>query len=93
MDTTIKPKLRKGFAVMSPELRSQIGRLGGQAAHRYGKAHEFTTEEAIAAGKKGGRKVSEDREHMRRIGQNKGRAVTERRHEQRLAEDIDAEHE
>lgn len=39
--------------------------MGGKAAHASGNAHEFTPEEASAAGKKG---ACRDSEHMRRIG-------------------------
>ena len=46
-----KPKRRRGFAVMDPKLVSEISRKGGNA----GTAHEFTTEEAREAGRKGGR--------------------------------------
>lgn len=49
-----KPKARRGFAVMDPKLVSQIARKGGKAAHAAGTAHEFTSEEARAAGRKGG---------------------------------------
>lgn len=52
MTTTGKPQ---GFAAMPPEKRQAIARLGGQAAHKYGKAHEWTFKEASEAGKKGGR--------------------------------------
>jgi len=47
-------KQKKGFAVLSPEKRSEISRLGGIAAHAQGKGHEFTPEEAKVAGRKGG---------------------------------------
>jgi uncharacterized protein len=47
-------KKRQGFAVMSAELRRQISSQGGQAAHRKGTAHRWTTEEARVAGRKGG---------------------------------------
>jgi uncharacterized protein len=53
--TEPKPKSRKGFAAMTPEKRSAIASLGGQAAHKLGRAHQFTSEEARAAGQKGGR--------------------------------------
>ena len=53
-ETTPKPR-RRGFAVMAPELVRQIARKGGIAAHAAGTAHEFTTDEARAAGTKGGR--------------------------------------
>jgi general stress protein YciG len=45
-------KSKRGFAVMNPERQREIARLGGIAAHRSGHAHQFTTEEARAAGKK-----------------------------------------
>lgn len=47
-----KAKAKRGFAVMNPERQREIARLGGVAAHRSGHAHQFTTEEARAAGKK-----------------------------------------
>ena len=60
---------------MSPERQREIASKGGQAAHEKGVAHEFSTEEARAAGKKGGDAVGRDREHMTRIGAEGGRAV------------------
>lgn len=49
-----EPKRPRGFAAISPELRREISRKGGKAAHAMGTAHEFTPEEAKAAGVKGG---------------------------------------
>lgn len=46
----------KGFASLSPEKRKQVAALGGKAAHASGKAHKWTHEEAVLAGKKGRRK-------------------------------------
>jgi general stress protein YciG len=46
-------KSRKGFASMDPEKQRRIARLGGLATHRLGKAHNFTSEEAREAAKKG----------------------------------------
>ena len=43
---------RRGFAAMDPQRQREIASLGGRAAHQSGHAHEFTTEEARAAGKK-----------------------------------------
>ena len=45
----------RGFAAMDRKLVSEIARKGGKAAHSAGTAHEFTTEEARVAGRKGGR--------------------------------------
>jgi uncharacterized protein len=54
---------------MDPDKQRAIAQKGGQAAHRQGKAHEFSSgEEARAAGRIGGALVSSDREHMSRIG-------------------------
>lgn len=46
-----QPRLR-GFAAMSPEKKKEIAGMGGRAAHASGRAHQFSTEEARAAGKK-----------------------------------------
>lgn len=42
-------------ASMKPERQRQIASIGGKAAHKMGKAHEFTSEEAKEAGRKGGK--------------------------------------
>jgi general stress protein YciG len=47
----------RGFAAMDPEKRRRISREGGRAVHEYGTGHEFTSDEARAAGQKGGRAV------------------------------------
>lgn len=39
---------------MSPERQREIASQGGRAAHQQGVAHEWSTDEARAAGKKGG---------------------------------------
>jgi hypothetical protein len=44
---------KRGFASMDPEKAREIHSLGGQTAHRLGKAHIFTPEEAREPGKKG----------------------------------------
>ena len=41
----------RGFASMDPEKQRAIASEGGRAAHASGHAHEFTSEEARAAGK------------------------------------------
>ena len=52
-DTNLAPQRRlRGFAAMSPEKKREIASLGGRAAHASGRAHQFSSEEARAAGKK-----------------------------------------
>lgn len=45
---------RRGFGSMDKDKHREIASKGGIAAHEAGTAHEFTSEEARAAGKKGG---------------------------------------
>ena len=52
--TETRQRARRGFAVMAPERVRAFARRGGKAAHLAGTAHEFTTDEARAAGRKGG---------------------------------------
>ena len=47
-------KERRGFASMTPEKQREIASKGGRAAHQKGTAHEWTSEEARSAGRKGG---------------------------------------
>lgn len=54
-------KSERGFAAMNPERQREIAREGGRAAHQSGNAHEFTSEEAREAGRKGGQASSKQR--------------------------------
>ena len=65
---------KRGFASMDPEQQRRIAREGGKAAHRQGVAHEFNSDEARQAGKKGGEVVSANRQHMAEIGRKGGEA-------------------
>ena len=47
-------KQKRGFALMSSEDVKALAAKGGANAHRNGKAHQFTSDEARAAGSKGG---------------------------------------
>jgi general stress protein YciG len=47
-------KSKRGFAAMDQDKQRGIARQGGRAAHESGRAHEFSPEEAKAAGRKGG---------------------------------------
>jgi hypothetical protein len=64
----------RGFAAMDENKQRDIARAGGRAAHEKGTAHEFDSEEARIAGRKGGEAVSENREHMAEIGRKGGEA-------------------
>lgn len=44
----------RGFAAMDVEKQKEIARKGGRAAHEQGVAHEWSSQEAREAGKKGG---------------------------------------
>lgn len=66
-------KMRRGFASMDREKQRQIASQGGKVAHLRGTAHEFTTDEAKDAGRKGGLRVSKNREHMSAIGRAGGK--------------------
>mgnify|MGYP007135503272 CR=1 FL=1 len=44
----------RGFASMTSEKKREIASKGSKAAHAMGKAHKWTSEEAQAAGRKGG---------------------------------------
>ena len=51
---TPKPRRPRGFAAMDRTKVSEIASKGGKAAHAAGTAHQFSSDEARAAGKKGG---------------------------------------
>src|SRR2546421_11665772 len=63
---------KRGFASMDSSKQREIASKGGRAAHAKGTAHEFTSDEARLAGRKGGEAVSRDRAHMSAIGREGG---------------------
>src|SRR2546421_2831797 len=63
---------KRGFASMDAAKQKEIASKGGRAAHAKGTAHEFTSDEARVAGRKGGEAVSRDRAHMSEIGREGG---------------------
>ncbi|MCA0374880.1 MAG: KGG domain-containing protein [Gemmatimonadetes bacterium] len=65
-------KSRRGFASMDPARQREIASRGGRAAHEKGTAHEWSSDEARSAGRKGGVTVSKDRAHMAAIGREGG---------------------
>jgi general stress protein YciG len=73
--TRRRPKMatsKRGFASMDAAKQREIASKGGRAAHAKGTAHEFTSDEARVAGRKGGEAVSRDRAHMAAIGREGG---------------------
>src|ERR1041384_7557526 len=69
---------KRGFAAMSEQKQREIARRGGQAAHKKGTAHEFTSDEARIAGHKGGRALSKNRQYMSAIGRKGGQSAGQR---------------
>lgn len=67
-------KSKRGFAALSPERMHEIASKGGKRAHELGTAYQYTSETAREAGRLGGRAVSQNREHMRKIGSLGGKA-------------------
>jgi general stress protein YciG len=63
-----QPRRGRGFAGMDAERQRQISAEGGRAAHRKGTAHEFDSEEAREAGRKGGQASGGSR--RRRVAAN-----------------------
>lgn len=47
-------KSERGFAGMDPEKQREIASEGGKASHEKGTGHEWDSQEAREAGKKGG---------------------------------------
>ena len=54
MDAMADSTSKRGFAAMDEDKQREIASKGGQAAHKKGTAHEFDSEEAREAGRKGG---------------------------------------
>jgi len=64
-----KGSSNRGFASMDPQRQREIASEGGRAAHEKGTAHEFTSEEAREAGRKGGQARSQsNRSNSNRSG-------------------------
>lgn len=76
-----KPKAHRGFRAMTPEKQREIASKGGLAAHAKGTAHQFTPEEAKAAGRKGGQSRALKLDSIRKseIASMGGKALAEKR--------------
>ena len=73
-NTDGQSRSNRGFAAMDADQQREIASKGGRAAHEQGTAHEFSPDEARAAGRKGGVSVSKNRQHMSEIGRKGGEA-------------------
>ena len=83
----------RGFAGMDPERQRQISSQGGKAAHQKGTAHEFDSNEAREAGRKGGmvsggrrRAREQAAQQSRREAAERGEGGSERESESESAE-------
>jgi uncharacterized protein len=74
----------RGFGDMPPDKQKAIASSGGKAAHLQGRAHEFSTDEAVVAGRKGGAATSADRAHMAEIGRKGGLARADRARQKKI---------
>jgi general stress protein YciG len=74
--TTGERKERRGFASMTPEKQREIASKGGRAAHQKGTAHEWTSDEARSAGRKGGQISRGGRGRLADQSQGAGESVT-----------------
>ena len=64
----------RGFASMDRSKQREIASKGGKAAHQKGTAHEWTSEEARNAGRKGG--IASHRRRREGTGGAAGSAVS-----------------
>ena len=63
---------KRGFASMNPEKQRQIASKGGREAHRQGTAHEFSSEEARAAGRLSWKITGANRQRVATSGRKSG---------------------
>ncbi len=66
----------RGFASMDRAKQREIASKGGKAAHQKGTAHEWTSEEARDAGRKGG--IASHRRRREQMGSSSGSEMTDR---------------
>jgi general stress protein YciG len=66
----------RGFASMDRAKQREIASKGGKAAHQKGTAHEWTSEEARDAGRKGGIASHRRRREMMQQGGGEDAAAT-----------------
>lgn len=64
----------RGFASMDEDKQREIAAKGGRAAHQSGNAHEFSSDEAREAGRKGGESVSQEHQQVADTGREHGQS-------------------
>jgi uncharacterized protein len=77
---TERKRSNRGFAAMSPERQREIASKGGRAAHEQGVAHQWNSDEARQAGRKGGmnsRGGRRNNSESRNINEDKGQSAPE----------------
>jgi uncharacterized protein len=62
----------RGFASMDRSKQREIASKGGKAAHQKGTAHEWTSEEAREAGRKGGMASHRRKQQQQQGGESSG---------------------
>ncbi len=62
----------RGFASMDRNKQREIASKGGKAAHQKGTAHEWTSEEAREAGRKGGMASHRRKQQQQTSGSTSG---------------------
>lgn len=60
---------QQGFASMPKDKQREIASKGGKAAHEQGTAHEWTSEEAREAGRRGGQSRGASSQNMEELEQ------------------------
>ncbi|WP_420225500.1 KGG domain-containing protein [Pigmentiphaga litoralis] len=90
-DKTQKPSKPRGFAAMDAKRQREIASLGGQTAHRLGKAHRFSVEEARAAGAAGHR-TRKQQQQKAAGGMSASASTANGDPDQKMASSNEAEH-
>lgn len=67
---------KRGFAALHPDRRREIAAAAGRASQASGRGHRFTSEEAAAAGAKGGAVLASRPGYMAELGRRGGAATS-----------------
>jgi general stress protein YciG len=72
-----RQKQRRGFAAMDPAKQKEIASKGGKASHALGTGHEWNSETAREAGRKGGQASRGGRGKLTNSGGSEGGGTAE----------------